>query len=289
MPAAEIDVTEDLVRRLLDEQHPDLAGLSIAPLANGWDNAIFRLGDDYTIRLPRRTMAAVLVENEQRWLKVLAPGLPIPIPVPARVGVPSDRYPWHWSVCPWFDGEMAADVTLNDPQAEALRLGEFLMALHVPAPSEAPDNPYRGHPIADITSRFENNLEQLGTSVDAAAAKARWRELAEVPTWAEAPVWLHGDLHTANVLVSEGKMSAVIDFGDITSGDPAVDLAIVWMLFDASQRDALRSAAGGIDDATWSRGQAWALHFAVVYLANSADNPRTQRMGTELLKTVLAS
>ncbi|MBG7604723.1 MAG: phosphotransferase, partial [Actinobacteria bacterium] len=118
--------------------------------------------------------------------------------------------------------------------------------------------------------------------------RARWRELAEVPEWGEDPVWLHGDLHTANVLVSDGALSAVIDFGDITSGDPAVDLAIAWMLFDAPQRQALRSAAGGIDDATWSRGQAWALHFAVVYLLNSADNPRFQRMGTELLDTVLS-
>jgi aminoglycoside phosphotransferase (APT) family kinase protein len=288
MPAAEIDVSQGLVRRLLDEQHPDMAGLAIAPLSNGWDNAIFRLADDHTVRLPRRQMAAVLVEHEQQWLKVLAPRLPIPIPVPARIGVPSDSFPWHWSVCPWFEGHMAADTSLADPMSEALRLGEFLASLHVAAPDDAPENPWRGQPLADVTPRFERNLEQLGTSIDALATRARWRELAEVPEWGEDPVWLHGDLHTANVLVSDGALSAVIDFGDITSGDPAVDLAIAWMLFDAPQRHALRSAAGGIDDATWSRGQAWALHFAVVYLLNSADNPRFQRMGTELLDTVLS-
>jgi aminoglycoside phosphotransferase (APT) family kinase protein len=288
MPAAEIDVTDDLVHRLLNEQHPDLVGLSIEPLANGWDNAIFRLGAAYTIRLPRRKMAAVLVEHEQRWLKVLAPSLPIPIPVPIRLGVPSDRYPWHWSVCPWFDGQMASDTKLRDPMAEALRLGKFLGSLHVAAPNDAPANPFRGRAIGDVTARFENNLARLGESIDAPAAAARWRELAEVPEWGGEPVWVHGDLHTANVLVSEGALSAVIDFGDITSGDPAVDLAIAWMLFDVQQRDALRIAAGGIDNATWSRGQAWALHFAVMYLLNSADNPRFRRMGIELFDIVVS-
>ncbi len=289
MPAAEIDITEDLVRRLLDEQHPDLAGLTIAPLANGWDNAIFRLGDDHTIRLPRRQMGAALVKNEQQWLKVLAPRLPIPIPVPERVGEPTDQYPWHWSICPWFEGQMAADTSLRDPTAEARRLGAFLQSLHVPAPADAPGNPFRGQPIAELASRFEDNLERLGTSIDASVARARWRELADVSEWEGAPIWLHGDLHTANVLVSDGSLSAVIDFGDITSGDPAVDLAIVWMLFDEPQRDVLRAAAGDIDDATWSRGEAWALHFALVYLVNSADNPRFQRMGSELLDVVLSA
>lgn len=288
MPAAEIDITEDLVRRLLDEQHPDLAELKIAPLANGWDNAIFRLGDEFTVRVPRRQMAARLVEHEQQWLKELAPRLAIPIPVPVRIGVPSDLFSWHWSICPWFDGQMAADTNLNDPTTDAQRLGEFLDALHVPAPDDAPENPYRGQPIAEVAPRLEANLERLDASVDARPIVARWSELASGLEWDSAPVWLHGDLHTANVLVHEGALSAVIDFGDITSGDPAVDLAIVWMLFDVSQREVLREAAGDIDDATWRRGQAWALHFAVVYLANSADNPRFHRMGTELLDTILA-
>ena len=149
MPAAEIEITEDLVRRLLDEQHPDLAGLSIEPLANGWDNVIFRLGEEYTVRVPRRQVAAVLVENEQKWLGVLAQRLPIRIPVPARVGNPSEQFPWHWSVCPWFGGQMAADTTLTDPFADAIRLGEFLGALHRPAPEDAPENPWRGQPIAE--------------------------------------------------------------------------------------------------------------------------------------------
>ncbi|RLE25676.1 MAG: phosphotransferase, partial [Actinobacteria bacterium] len=198
MPAAEIDITEDLVRRLLDEQHPDLAELVIAPLANGWDNAIFRLGDKFTVRVPRRQMSARLVEHEQQWLGLLAPRLAIPIPVPVRVGVPSDLFPWYWSVCPWLDGQMAADTSLSDPMAEALRLGEFLDALHVLAPADAPDNPFRGQPIAEVTPRFEANLEQLEASVDAGLVAARWNKLVEVPEWGSPPVWLHGDLHTAN-------------------------------------------------------------------------------------------
>jgi len=288
MPAAEIDITEGLVRRLLDEQHPDLADLQIRPLANGWDNVIFRLGDELTVRVPRRQMAARLVEHEQQWLGVLAPRLSIPIPVPTRVGVPSDQFPWHWSVCPWLEGQMAADTPLSDPVAEALRLGGFLSGLHTPAPDDAPHNPFRGQPIAEVTPRFESNLDKLDSSVDARPVAARWSELAGVPEWENAPVWLHGDLHTANVLVHDGSLSAVIDFGDITSGDPAVDLAIAWMLFDSRQREVFRTAAGDIDQATWSRGQAWALHFAIVYLVNSADNQRFERMGAALLEAVLS-
>ena len=285
MPAAEVDIDEGLVRRLLEDQHPDLAHLPLTMVANGWDNVIFRLGHEMTVRLPRRQLAADLVVNEQRWLPELAPRLPIPIPSPLRIGLPNDVFPWRWSIVPWFDGEVAADVALADPVAQAHRLGGFVAALHTPAPPEAPINAFlRGQPISELHTRVAANIERLGASIDGDAVATRFAELAGVDDWQGEPVWLHGDLHSANVLVRDGAICAVIDFGDVTSGDPAVDLAIGWMLFDAVARPAFRSSAGAIDDATWSRAQAWALHFALLYLLHSADNPRFTRMGTHLLE-----
>jgi aminoglycoside phosphotransferase (APT) family kinase protein len=287
MPAAEIDIDDGLVRRLLADQHPDLASLPLTLVANGWDNAIFRLGGDLAVRLPRRWQGAELVVNEQRWLPELASRLPIPVPVPLRVGLPSDDYPWNWTVVAWFDGDVAADVPLADPIFEARRLGRFVDALHAPAAVDAPVNPFRGQPLAELRPRVLNSIERMDGSIDAAAVTERLGRFTDVADWTGAPVWLHGDLHSANVLVRDGAICAVIDFGDVTSGDPAVDLAIGWMLFDEAALDVFRASAGDIDDATWSRAQAWALHFALLYLLNSADNPRFGRMGTNLLERVL--
>jgi aminoglycoside phosphotransferase (APT) family kinase protein len=197
-----------------------------------------------------------------------------------------------WSVCPWFDGSVAADSVLTDPRREATRLGEFVAALHQPAPSDAPCNEFRrGQPIAEFIPRIEANLAPLDASVDVSAIGALLARLADVREWDGPALWLHGDLHSANMIVVDGAISAVIDFGDITSGDPAVDLAVAWMLFDEPHRQMFRDAAGNgypIDDATWQRGQLWALHFALLYLLHSADNPRFGRMGTDLLATLMA-
>jgi aminoglycoside phosphotransferase (APT) family kinase protein len=287
MPAAEIDIDDGLVRRLLADQHPDLAGLPLTLVANGWDNAVFRLGGDLAVRLPRRQLGADLVVNEQRWLPELASRLPLPVPVPLRVGLPSGDYPWNWTVVAWFDGDVAADVTLAAPTFEARRLGGFVDALHAPAPADAPLNPFRGQPIAELRPRVVTSIERLGASIDARAVAARLDRLTDVDDWHDTPVWLHGDLHSANVVVRDGTICAVIDFGDITSGDPAVDLAIGWMLFDGAALDVFRASAGTVDDATWSRAQAWALHFALLYLLHSADSPRFGRMGAHLLERVV--
>ncbi len=288
MPAAEVDVTVDLVRALMREQHPDLADLPLRVVANGWDNVVLRLGERLAVRVPRRRAAAVLVEHEQRWLPRLAPALPLPVPDPVRIGRPSADYPWHWSVVPWFAGEVATDVTLDDPVREAERLGAFVAAMHADAPPAAPRNPVRGHPVAALDERVEVNVDALGQRVDAAACRRRWRELRRAPEWPHRPVWLHGDLHAANVVVRDGQIAAVVDFGDMAGGDPAVDLAIAWMLFEPSARALFRDRAGVADPATWARAQAWALHFAILYLLNSADAPRITGMGRRLLAAVLA-
>jgi aminoglycoside phosphotransferase (APT) family kinase protein len=287
MPAAEVTVDESLVRRLLATQHPDLAGRSLVLFANGWDNVMYRLGADLVVRLPRRQVAAVLIEHEQRWLPILAPRLPLPIPAPVRIGRPGEGYPWSWSVIPWLPGRIAAQTGVAVPATEARRLGAFVAALHQPAPADAPVNPVRGGPLAERAFAVTERLSRLASVVDAEAVARTWeRGVAAVP-WTGPPLWLHGDVHTANVLVDSGAISAVIDFGDITAGDPATDLAIAWMLFDRTDRDGFRWACGTSDGDTWDRARGWAVHLGLAYLAHSADNPLMAAIGERVISAVL--
>ncbi len=290
MPAAEWDINEALVRALLGDQFPELADRPLTTLANGWDNVMYRLGDELTVRLPRRELAVPLIDNEQRCLELLAPQLTLPVPVPVHHGVPSERFPMPWSIRPWFPGVLATDASFDDPTREARRLGVFLTALHVPAPDDAPYNEWRGQDARVLAPRVATNLERIdldGLST-ADLISSRFAELVDVAPHAGPPVWLHGDLHAANMLVDDGGISAVIDFGDITSGDPAVDLAIGWMLFETAALGEFRRALPHVDTATWSRGAAWALHFALMYLANSADNARLNALGHRLLPSVMS-
>lgn len=282
MPAAEVVVDEPLVRRLLAAQFPAGAYLPLRLEANGWDNVVFRLGPDLAVRLPRRQAAAELVLNEQRWLPVLAPALPLPAPVPVLAGRPADGYPWPWSVVPWFAGGIAASTPPADPAAAADTLGQFVAALHRPAPLEAPANPVRGGPLAHRHDAVEERLTRVGPTLapaERAALTATWADSLAAPAWSGAPRWLHGDLHPANLLVDEqGHLSAVIDFGDLTAGDPATDLAVAWMLFDdGPPRERFLAAAGGPtgypDEATIARARGWAVNLALAMAASSADNP----------------
>lgn len=289
-PAAEIDITVELVGELLREQCPDLADLPLELVAAGWDNDIFRLGDELSVRLPRRLASAFLVLHEQQWLPVLGPSLPLPTPVPVRAGAPSDRlgYPWPWSVTPWLPGTPAEHAPFADPHDAARQLGEFQAALHVPAPADAPHNPYRGVPLAERAPMLQPGLAALGDTVDQAHILELWEELAATPPWTGPRLWLHGDVHPLNILVEDGRISAVIDFGDITAGDPASDLAGAWTMFDAAARATFREAAGAVhevDDATWRRARAWALALGVA-MANG-DEP-VARFGQRALAAALA-
>lgn len=294
MPAAEVEITADLVRRLLAAQHPDLAGLTVAPLANGWDNTLFRVGDELVARLPRRALGATIVRGEQRWLPSLAPRLPLPVPVPVRTGVPGEGYPWAWSITEFMPGTPAADGPPFDPGRAAVDLGGFFGALHAPAPPDAPANPYRGVPLAERAASLEKNLATVTGKVDREPVLAAWAAALAAPAWDGPPVWLHGDPHPANVLVRDGRVSGVIDFGDITAGDPATDLSLAWMLLPATSHDRFRAAyaqagRGPVSDATWARGRGWALNLAIVFLAFSADNPRLHAVGERTLAAVLAA
>lgn len=280
-------VSVDLVQRLLLDQHPELARLDIEVMANGWDNLVCRLGDELLVRLPRREQAATLVEHEQRWLPVLADNLPLPIPAPVRIGRPACDYPWSWSVVPYFPGEIAARAAADDWHAAARALGSFLAALHVPAPQGAPVNAHRGVVLARRAEGVLSQLAHLDSSVERAAALRVWEAAAAACEWNGPPLWLHGDLHPANILVHRGRISAVIDFGDVTSGDPAADLSVAWMLFSAEAREAFRHAYGRADEHTWARARGWALVLSLVFLAHSADNPLMAGIGQRTFRAVL--
>ncbi|KQV07116.1 aminoglycoside phosphotransferase family protein [Leifsonia sp. Root112D2] len=294
MPAAELDVHAALVARLVDEQHPDLAD-KVTLVANGWDNALFRLGESLSVRLPRREAAAELVLNEQRWLPVLAPQLPRPTPVPVRAGVSTDYYPWAWSITPWFEATAAAELDAAARAPVAAELAEFLVALHTEAPADAPYNPVRGVPLVSRTHAVHDRL--AGGSIEHAdEIAALWGRLVETPAWSRPPLWLHGDPHPANILLTTDasgrptRLAAVIDFGDVTAGDPATDLAAAWLVFDAEARAAFRSrtdALAAVDDDTWLRARGWALNMGTAIAAFSDDNPRLAAIGAHALEQVL--
>lgn len=288
MPVAEFEIDETLVRALLREQHPDLSDLELRRAAFGWDNVIFRLGDELTVRLPRRAEPAERIVFEQRWLPLLERELPLPIPTPARRGRPGHGYPCAWSVTPWFEGDIASDRPPTDSLRAGETLGGFVAALHTPAPSDAPLNPWRGVPLAERAQRVHECLVQLDGIVATTELRALWEELVTTPPWTGPALWLHGDLHPANLLVRDGHLAAVIDFGDLTSGDPATDLSVAWMMFPPEARERFRAAAGTVDDATWARARGWALALGLVYVAGAADHPTITRIGHEVLAAVLA-
>lgn len=294
MPAAELEIGSDLVHALLTAQHPDLADRPLSPLANGWDNVLLRLGDDLVVRLPRRAAAADLVRHEQRWLPHLAPRLPLPVPSPVRTGQPSDHFPWPWSIVQYLPGEVAADAPLDADDA-AHDLATFLAALHRPAPDDAPRSTVRGVPLPDRAQAVGRNLAAARRILSRETVdhlEAVWHTAAGAPGWSSAPVWCHGDLHPANVLVAHGKVSAVIDFGDLTAGDPATDLSAAWSLVPARARsrfwDAYAAAGGTVDDALVVRARGWATVLGLVLVAHSADAPLLHRIGQATLGAVVA-
>ena len=284
-PAAEVHVDEPLVRALLAEQRPDLADLAVRVVGNGWDNAVVRVGDEWVARLPRREMSAQLVLHEQQWLPVLAPLLPLPVPVPVFAGVPSACFPWHWSICHWLPGHTAAEAPPIDQHETALALAAFVRALHRPAPADAPRNPYRGIALAGRAASVDGRISVMDDLLDVPRTTRAWRELSATPAWDGPALWLHGDLHPSNMLTVDGRLSAVIDFGDITAGDPATDLALAWMMFDAPHRALFRDTAG-IDSDTWHRAAAWAVSLSLAYLSGD-DESSMPAIGRTTLAAVL--
>jgi len=266
MHADEIDIDALLVTRLLAAQFPQWAHLPVEPVPSaGTDNALFRLGDDLAVRLPRVSWTTGQVEKDQQWLPRLAPHLPLAVPVPLGCGHPGDGYPWTWGVYRWLDGVEASIDRLADPRAAAVELARFLVALQGIDATGGPASAWRGGPLVKRDQETRAAIAALDGEVDIDAVTAAWDEALAAPAWSGPPVWVHGDLAPGNLLVVGGRLSAVIDFAAVSVGDPACDLLVAWNLFTGDSRAAFRAELG-VDDDTWARGRGWALSVALIQL-----------------------
>jgi aminoglycoside phosphotransferase (APT) family kinase protein len=270
-----MEIDEHLARRLVDRQFPQWAGLPIRRVDHdGWDNRTFRLGDRMTVRLPSGPWYALQVEKEQRWLPWLAPQLPLPIPAPIARGEPALGYAYPWSVYGWLEGDVAVHAEIADPTAFAIALAGFLRALQrtdaTGGPEPGEHNWFRGGPLTVYAAETVDAVATLGAEVDGAAALRVWED-AVAATWTGEPVWFHGDVATGNLLLRDGRLAAVIDFGTSGVGDPSCDVVIAWTLFSGESRAAFRSALG-VDDATWSRARGWAIWKALISLPGALED-----------------
>jgi aminoglycoside phosphotransferase (APT) family kinase protein len=295
-PAAEVLIDDSLVRRLLTTQAAAVVARAetalLEKVAEGWDCEVWRLGRTLAVRLPRRDMAGPLVLNEQRTLPTLAAAIEptgIRIPAPVFSGAPGSGYPWAWSIVPWIEGSGGIDVPRGDRSGWAEPLAAALAALHTPAPGDYPLNPFRGVPLEDraeaVLARLAL-LQSAGTLTrrEADAAASVWSEGLGVAPFNGVPLWIHGDLHPANLVAIGPRLVGIIDFGDVTAGDPAYDLAIAWLAFDGEGRARFIDATDGrYVDATWVRARAWAVAVAIMLLAHSDDEPAYAALGREAL------
>jgi aminoglycoside phosphotransferase (APT) family kinase protein len=253
-----VEIDEGLVRSLLREQHPDLAGLELRLAVGGWDNQLWRLGDELAVRMPRTARAPGLLRKEHRWLPVLAPRLPLPVPTPVRIGEPSALFPATWTVATWVPGEPADRTPISEGDRAADTLAGFLRALHVEAPAEAPVSADRGVPLRTLTHGFDKAFQEVASRVSPDLRDV-WEEAVAAPDWEGPAVWLHADLHPANVLVCDGTLSGVIDFGDLCVGDPAMDLATAWGLLPAGAAARFFDAYADVDAAMIRRARGCAV------------------------------
>lgn len=266
----EIDIEPRVVHQLVEQQFPQWRDLPIARVeSDGTENAIFRLGDELALRLPRHPRAVAPLEKELRWLPEFAPRLPVPVPRPVARGAPNDEFPFTWAIVTWVTGTRATPDRVDDERALATDLAAFVQALRAIDATDAPapnkENYGRGAPLASRDARTRDCITELGDSIDAPGVTAAWDAGLQASVWAGAPTWMHGDLSPGNVLVHEGRLSGVIDFGAAGAGDPACELAVAWMLFGDEARAAFRDALD-IDDDTWTRARAWALSIALFYV-----------------------
>lgn len=293
-PAAEVEIDEALVRRLLTSQAsaviPDAATSPLSLVAEGWDSAVWRLGDSYAVRLPRRALAAPLMRHEQQALPVIARRVEptgVGVPLPAFAGSPDGSYRWPWSVVPWFHGESGLGVPRRLRRGWAGPLARALTAMHVPAPADHPVNPVRGRALETRAHAVAERLDGLRSAVPQAsldAAATMWQGGLSASPYDGEPVWIHGDLHPGNLVARGTHLVAMIDFGDVTGGDPAYDLAIAWLAFDEQGRSEFIAATQSrYDDATWTRARAWAVAVALLLLFHSDDNPEYAALGAEAL------
>src|SRR6266487_4349959 len=263
MHSDEVDTDSVLVRRLLAEQFPHWAGLPIEPvLPKGTDNALYRLGEEMVVRLPRRERTAETLAKERRWLPRLEPLLPHAVPVPLAEGVPGEGYPFAWSIYTWLEGETATAEGTADPDQLATDLGQFVAALQQIDPTGGPPpgehNFFRGVPLELRDTATRAAISALAGRIDTDAVTAAWEAALRAPEWGRRPVWIHGDLDLRNLLVEDRRLCGVIDWGGLGVGDPACDVMAAWKVLPEAARATFRTALS-VDDATWARSRGWAL------------------------------
>jgi aminoglycoside phosphotransferase (APT) family kinase protein len=271
MHADEVDIDAALVGRLLAAQFPEWANLPVEPVPFfGTDNAIYRLGGDMTVRLPRIERAVARLIKECEWLPRLGPLLPLAVPIPLANGKPAEGYPFHWSIYRWLEGEPATREKIAEPGQAAADLAVFVAALQRVDPADGPPpgehNSWRGVPLVTRDEETRAAIASLGAAIDADAVTTAWEAALNAPEWERAPVWIHGDLDARNLLAEHGRLTAVIDFGCLGVGDPACDVMVAWKVPSANTRGIFRTALS-VDDATWARARGWVLSQALIALA----------------------
>jgi aminoglycoside phosphotransferase (APT) family kinase protein len=268
------DIAASVAARLVATQFPQWADLPVVPVAlDGWDNTTFRLGDELSVRLPSADAYVAQIEKEHRWLPVLAPQLPVQIPEPVALGAPGPAFPRPWSIYRWIEGDHATIDRITGLTAFAADLVAFLTALYAIDASGGPPpgrhNFFRGGPLETYDAQSREAIERLADDIDARSATDVW-DAALARTWDRSPVWVHGDVVAANLLVAEGRLRAVIDFGCSAVGDPGCDLVMAWTFFTGESRDVFLGGSS-FDDATWARGRGWALWKALITLVQGQD------------------
>ena len=294
MHADEVAIDPPLVRRLLASQFPQWAELPVEPVSSGGtDNALYRLGDDMVVRLPRRKRTTGTLKKERCWLPRLAPLLPLGVPLPLVDGLPAEGFPFEWSVYRWLQGKDLTVAPLTDLTRLATDLAEFVASLEridpTGGPSPGEHNFLRGEPLVRRDESTRAAFASLGSAIDADGVTAAWEAALRAPEWQQAPVWIHGDLDARNLLVERGRLCAVIDFGCLGVGDPACDVMVAWKVLSAETRDVFRSHLS-VDEATWARGRGLALWQALGALSyyTSETNPVLVREAGRWLEEVLA-
>ena len=288
-PPQRTGIDAGLVTRLVQDQHAPLAGRPVQHVAAGSDNHVFRLGAAHAVRLPRHAWSAERTAHEHRWLEELAAGLPVAVPVPVHRGTPTPDFPWPWSISAWLPGTQAALRARAHNAVVAAPLAGFLNALHRTADPGYPPNPVRGRALgggdAEVRSRLYSGMVPHAVRVE-----ELWGAALAARPWPGAALWLHGDLHPGNLLARGPELEAVLDFGELTAGDPATDLAAAWLVFDADGRRAFRAGLAGQYDADpdiWLRARGWALFIATDLLAGGTYLPGLHLLGSETLMELL--
>ena len=293
MTTEKVHINEELVRHLIASQFPQWGDLPIKPVEfDGHDNTTYRLGENMSVRLPTHKVYARQVEKEHRWLPKLAPNLPLPIPTPIAKGAPTDDFALPWSIYRWLKGQDAEREPFADIIQAATALGEFLSALQRNEtsgwPSPGYEQLFRGAPPEIFAAETRDTITMLKVTIDTEAATAVLEAALAAPAWHGPPVWFHGDLSASNLLVENGQLSAVIDFGSAAVGDPACDLMFAWKIFSGESLRAFRAALP-FDNATWARGRGWAIWKGLITLAEQIDtNPVEAEKARHFCEAVLA-